>query len=210
MAQQTIILPRVRMYWGDLFKPAADGKDEKTGRVFPGQYTFTGIFAPDSEAGKLAQSTFLKVAQEEFGPNFQAIVSAIDPKKRCIRNGDHKLDKEGNVIEGFGGMLYISAKNKARPVVIDSFFTNGKPTLILEDSGRIFRGCYVNAKVEISAYTSRIAEVGRMIGAKILAVQYVEEGPAFGSPPPTADGFEDMGGAPSLEGMDEATAALFG
>lgn len=212
MAQQTIILPKVRAWWLDLFKPAADSTDPKTGKPIKGKYTATVIFAPDSEAGKLASATFAKVAAEEFGPNWQAIVEAIAPSKKCIRNGNHKLDKDGNVVEAFAGKLFLSAKNDLRPVVIDSFFTGGKPTPITEDNGRIFRGCWLNVKVEISAFTSKNTEVGRMIGAKILAVQYVdEEAEAFGSAPPTADGFGDLGGGPSLSGdMPEGAAALFG
>jgi hypothetical protein len=198
MAQKTLILKNTRLYWSDLFQPAKDYKDEKTGRVTPGQYTATVIFDPNSEAGKLAQATFAEVAKEEFGPNFATILQAIDPKKKAIRNGNHKLDKEGNIVEGFKDMLYLSAKNKQKPIVIDSFFTAGQPTPITEDSGRIYRGCMVNVKVEISAFTSKISEVGRMVGAKILAVQFAGDGEAFGSPPPTADGFGDMGGAPEM------------
>lgn len=212
MAQQTIILPKVRAWWLDLFKPADDSKDQTTGDIIKGKYSATVIFDPTSEAGKLATATFAKVAADEFGPNWQAIVEAIDPKKKAIKNGNHKLDKEGNVMEPFVGKLFLTAKNDLKPVVIDSYFTAGKPTPITEDNGRIFRGCYVNVKVEISAFTSKNPKVGRMIGAKILAVQYVdEEAEAFGSAPPTADGFGDLGGGPSLSGdMPEGAAALFG
>lgn len=204
MSQQVVILKDVRGYWFDIFAPAADSVDDKTGQAYKGKYTTTAIFAPDSEAGKVATSTFAKVAADEFGPNWKAIVEAIDPKKKCIKQGSHKLDKDGNVQDGFAGMLYLSAKNTVKPIVIDS---NLAP--IREDNGRIFRGCMVNIKVEISAFTSKNPQVGRMIGAKILGVQYAGEGKAFGSAPPTADGFEAVAGSDAFGDMSADAAALF-
>lgn len=214
MADKQIILKDVRLWWHDAFKPSTDRTDEKTGRNIPGQYKATVIFAPDSEAGKLARAAFQEVAAAEFGPNWAVCVEAIPAQGKCIRNGDHKLDDDGNSVEAFKDMLYLSAsRDPARggpPLVIDSFFTNGAPTKITEDSGRIYRGCKVNLKIEISAYTSKNKEVGRRISAKFLVMQFAGDGEAFGSAPPTADGFEDMGGAPSLDGVDANTAALFG
>lgn len=198
MSSQTLILKDVRLFWADLFHPAADSTDEKTGQVIKGKYTATLIFDPASDAGKAAQAAFQKAAADEFGANWAKVVEAIDPKKKCIKKGDHKLDKDGNVYPGFEGQLYLAAKNTVKPVVVDSYFTNGKPTPIDENSGRIYRGCYVNAKIEISAFTSKNPAVGRMIGAKVLAVQFARDGEAFGAAQPTADGFEDLGGAPAL------------
>lgn len=204
MSQQTVILKNVRLYWADIFAPAADFTDPKTGKLIKGKYKFDVIFAPDSDAGKVATSTFAKVAADEFGQNWKAIVDAIDPKKKCIRNGNHKLDKEGNIIQGFEGMLYLSAKSDVRPVIIDN---NLAP--IKDDNGRIYRGCTVTVKVEISAFTSKITEVGRMIGAKSLGIQFIADGEAFGSAPPTADGFEAVAGSDAFGDMPADAAALF-
>jgi len=202
-SSKVIFMNDVRLAWSDLFVKAEDGKDDKTGKVIPGKYGCTCIFDPKSEAGKLAQATFVEVAKGEFGPNFMAIIDAIDAKKKCIRNGNHKLDDDGNVVEGYKDMLYIAAKNQAKPKVVDQFLKD------LTDDGTVYRGCYINLKVEISAYTSKIAEVGRCISAKVLAVQFARNGEAFGAAPPSADGFA-AASAPTLADMDASTASLFG
>jgi len=191
MANKIIFLNDVRMYWGDLFTKAQDRTDTQTGKLIPGTFTFTGIFAPDSAAGKTATAAIQEVAQQEFGANWQAAIESIPVNRKPVRKGDLNLDKDGNVKPGFEGMLYISAKNDMKPKVVDA-----NPQIELHDGqGRPYRGCRVNAKIEISAYTSKKPGVGRCLSAKILAVQWVGDGEAFGSAPPTADGFDVVPGA---------------
>ena len=74
MANKIIFLNDVRMYWGDLFTKAEDRTDQQTGKLIPGTFTFTGIFAPDSAAGKTATAAIQEVSQQEFGANWQAAV----------------------------------------------------------------------------------------------------------------------------------------
>ena len=190
MANKTIFLNDIRLFWADLYQKGQD-RTAPDGKLIPGTYSITGIFAPDSAAGKTALAAIQEVAQQEFGSNWQAAVESIPTNRKPVRKGDLNLDKDGNVKDGFAGMLYISAKNGLKPKVVDA-----NPAIELtENSGRPYRGCRVNAKIEISAYTSKTQGVGRCLSAKILAVQWVGDGEAFGSAPPTADGFETVPGS---------------
>lgn len=208
MASKTLILNNVRLYWADLFEPAKDSQDNKTGRVIKGKYGCTVIIDPASASGKAAGAAVLEVAKAEWGPNAPTVLKALDSKKKALRDGNSYLDKDGAIRPDFADMLYLAAKNELKPLVIAKGFHNGKPVSLSAD-GRTFqdgveihlpveckvpyRGCYVNLKVSIDAYTSKNAEVGRQVAAKVLAVQFMADGDAFGAAPPTADGFGDMG-----------------
>ena len=58
-----------------------------------------------------------------------------------------------------------------------------------------YRGCYVNAKVEFVAGKSFKGSDGQIIPnqvfARIIAIQFVKDGEAFGSGPTNAEGFDD-------------------
>lgn len=214
MSTKIITLPNVRLYWSDLFTKAKDTQDKATGRTILGKYGCTVIIDPASPAGAAVQAAVNEVAFAEFGKNFAVILGAMDAKKQCLRDGDKYLDAEGEVRPDFAGQKYLAAKNDVKPVVIAYAFHNGKPVVLSADGGTFqdgvpvavpfeakapYRGCFVNVKVSIDAFTSKNAEVGRMVAAKILAVQFAKDGDAFGSAPPTADGFADLGANTSYD-----------
>lgn len=199
-----IILKDVRLAFPDLWKPGEPMPGSTSGPKFGA----TGIFAPNSEAAKVAIAEFNRVCQEKFGPNWQAIAGEIEKSKKCIRKGDSNLDKAGEVRNGFAGMLYIVAKNKAKPAVVDGKKMNGQWVHLDESSGKPYGGCKVNLKVEI--YAMAKPGMGKSVNASLLAVQFVGDGEAFGAAPGTADGFEeeDMGDeAPAASGSADG---LFG
>ena len=195
-----VILPNVRLAHPHLFKAA----DPMAGSNSGPKYDSTGIFAPDSEAGKLAQNAFITEAQKTFGANFQAIVGAMDKGKKCLRQGNTKLTKEGKISTGFENMLYIVAKNAKKPIVIADRFFQGKP-IELDEAGNAYQngtridpgfkpvvpygGCYVNLKVEVYGMNKPGIQG---IYATLMAVQYHAQGESFGgSAAPSADGFEE-------------------
>lgn len=203
-----IILKNVRLSFPDLFKPGdpPPGSASKTPK-----YGAQAIFAKDSDAMKVAYAEFCRVAAEKWGANWQTIVGAIEGSKKCIREGNKHLDKSGNVREGYADMMYVVARNKAKPAVVDNRFVGGQPVPLTEESGKPYGGCYVNMKIEIYAIDK--PGQGRSINASLMAVQFLRDGDAFSGGPGTADGFEDEGGdegeMPSGASA-EAAANLFG
>lgn len=200
---QIIILNKVRLAHPHMFVPAAPMAGSTSGP----KYDACGIFTPTSEAGLLAQKAFMEEAQKTFGPNFQAIVGAMDKGKKCLRNGNGKLTKEGTISNGFENMLYIVAKNAKKPVVVSNRFYNGTPIELDEagnayqngvriDAGQLgfkpvvpYGGCYVNMKVEVYGMNKPGIQG---IYATLMAVQFDEDGTAFGGgAAPSADGFDE-------------------
>lgn len=102
-----------------------------------------------------------------------------NPNKFCFQDGDTKE------YDGYAGMMALTAKNSARPLLID----RDKTPLTAAD-GKPYAGCYVNASVEIFAYDSS----GIGISASLKGVQFVRDGDAFGGgAPASADEFDDLG-----------------
>jgi Protein of unknown function (DUF2815) len=203
-----VILKNVRLSYPDIWQPGAPPKNAKPGQV--GKFGCQGIFAPDSEAAKVAQAAFLKAAQETFGPNWQAILEAMEKSKKCIRNGNANLDQSGNVRQGYAGNLYIVARNKSKPVIVDAAKRGGEWVHLTEADGKPYGGCYVNLKVDIYAQKAK-GEISANVSATLKAIQFVSDGEAFGSGPGNADGFEDMGTDEGEGSASPAVAAnLFG
>lgn len=221
-----VFLNNVRLAHPHLHSPAAPMAGSTSGP----KYDSTFIMPTDSQACKDSTAAFMTESQKTFGANFQAIVGAMDKGKKCLRNGNGKLTKEGKISDGFEGMMYLVAKNKMKPVVIASRFYNGKP-VHLDEAGNAFvdgkamtvaelgfkpeapyGGCYVNAKVEVYAMNKPGIQG---VYATLLAVQYHDKGVAFGSGgAPSADGFEegDYGdeGNPFASAPATPAANLFG
>ncbi len=183
-----MILRNVRLSFPDLFEPSKPGPGMQGGPKYGAQF----IMEPNSDAFKVASEAFFAVAKEKFGPNWQAILNSMEKSKKAIRKGDDNLDKSGAVRDGYAGMFYVVARNKAKPAVVDSKFLNGQPVPLEASSGKPYGGCYVNAKVEFYAMDKQ--GQGKSLNCTLLAVQFVRDGDAFAGGPGTADGFEDTGG----------------
>lgn len=209
-----VILKDVRLSHPHLWTPAQPMAGSQSGP----KYDSTGIFAPTSGAGTLAQNAFVSEAQKTFGVNWQNIVGALDKGKKCLRDGNKKLTKEGKQSPGYEGMLYIAAKNAKKPIVIADRFFQGNP-IELDEAGNAYQngariepgqlgfkpsvpygGCFVNLKVEIYAMNKPGLQG---IYATLMAVQFHRDGESFGGgAAPSADGFDegdfDDGETPSV------------
>lgn len=100
----------------------------------------------------------------------------------ALHDGDDKASK----YDGFAGMRYISPSSDTRPTVVDR---DRSP--LTKDDGRIYSGCYVNAKVEFWTMDNNF---GQRVNCTLLGVQFVKDGDAFGagSPPANPDDFPDL------------------
>ncbi len=193
-----VILKNVRLSYPDLWKPGKpmnDGDTPKYGAQF--------IFDKDSEAAAAAKAALTQAAQETFGANWQAIVGAMEKSKKCVRNGNDNLTKEGSIRDGYADKLYLVARNKSKPLVIGPRRgPDGQFPVLTEDGGKPYGGCYVNVKVDIKAMKAK-DRIPNQIYATLLTVQFVSDGEAFGAAPGTAEGFDDVEGADAGSGGDD-------
>ena len=194
----TVILKNVRLSYPDLHKPGKplnDGDTPKYGAQF--------IFDQDSSAAIEAKNALTAAAKETFGENWQAIVSAMEKSKKCLRKGDDNLTKDGAVRDGYGGKLYLVARNKAKPLLIGGRKdANGQFPVLTEESGKPYGGCYVNVKVDIKAMKAK-DRIPNQIYASLMTVQFVADGEAFGAAPGTAEGFDEVEGAEAPATADD-------
>ncbi len=184
-----VILKNVRISFPDLFKagkPMNEGDTAKFG--------CQSIIDIGSDAEKAAKAAMAAVAQETFGANWQTIVKAMEKSKKCLRNGDDNLDKEGNIRDGYAGKMYLVARNKAKPALVGRKNADGSFQTLVEADGKPYGGCYANVKVDIKAMKAK-DKIPNQIYASLLAVQFVRDGDAFGAAPGTPDGFDDEPGA---------------
>lgn len=112
----------------------------------------------------------------------------------ALHDGDDKQK-----YEGFPGNFYLSPSNDTRPTAVDR-----DKSPLTKDDGKLYSGCYVNAKVEIWVQDNNY---GQRVNATLLGVQFVKDGDAFGAgaPPANPDDFPDL----DAEGGDEDDG-LFG
>lgn len=128
----------------------------------------------------------LAVANEAWKGKGAQMLKTLEASKKAIRDGDLRVNKSGDVYEGYEGNQYVTAKNTARPLVI------GRDRAPLtEDDGVIYSGCIVNAIVEVYANT---VPAKKGVFAALKGVQFWADADAFGG-----------GGTARAEEFDEAT-----
>ncbi|CAN0502063.1 unnamed protein product, partial [Phaeothamnion confervicola] len=83
--------------------------------------------------------------------------------------------------------------SSGRPLVID-----GQKNPLVEEDGKPYGGCYVNATVEI--YAQKGENAGIRCG--LLAVQFARDGDAFtAGSKPSADDFDDVAAGATAEDL---------
>ena len=203
-SSKSVILKDVRLAWADIFKP---GEGMNGG---PPKFKVTGLFAPDSDAAKLAKGAMVEAARGLWGDNAVKMIQSMQANSKAVRNGNDKMDDKGEVRSEYAGQLFISASNKSKPQIVGPKRIDGKFVHIKEDGGcqvdgldvkppyKItvpYRGCYVNLKVQMIAGKSFKGGDGQIVPnqvyAKIEAVQFLRDGEAFGAGPSSAEGFDD-------------------
>lgn len=114
----------------------------------------------------------LKVADEAWKGKGKAMLGALEASKKAVRSGDMRLDKAGNVRDGYEGRTYITAKNAMRPKVIDR-----RRDPVDEEDGIVYSGCVVNVMCELYANTQPSK---KGVFASLLGVQFVRDDKRFG------------------------------
>lgn len=148
------------------------------------------------------EQVLIEVATEtwktkEAGMN---MLKSLESSRKSVRRGDTRVSRAGEVYEGYAGILYIAAKSKTKPMLLDRA---GQP-LTDEHRGMIYSGCYVNAIIDIYG----IADPKRKgVFAGLNAVQFVKDGDAFAGGAPVQVGEDGDLGALDEEEKDDLVGA---
>ena len=159
------------------------------------KYSVNFILNPtDVEMGELNQIV-TAMATEKWGEGAAGIINLIkgDKRLRCFGKGEEKLDKKGQVYDGFAGMVYISASNKDQPNLYGADANLLPPTAPMN---QMFAGG--NYCSGVISFWLQDNSFGRGIRANLDGVQYISEGEHFGSVGPDAGSiFQPVPGAPA-------------
>lgn len=184
-----VFLNNVRISFPDLFVPKAleQGQTPKYGADFiiTDDTQVLAVKADGTKVKTTMDKVLEAVANEAWDENGAKMLKALEPSKKCYRDGDTKMNRGGEIYDGYEGTHYVAAKNKARPTVIDR-----DRTPLTEDDGKPYSGCYVNVKIDVYAMTDMKR---KGVFASLLGVQFVKDGDAFsGGAVAGADEFDDI------------------
>ena len=148
-----------------------------------GKPAFSASFLIDPKDPQVAviNNAINAVAAEKWGAKAEAMLKTIRAAdKTCLHSGDLKAN-----YDGFEGMLYISARNAIKPLVVD---TNRSP--LTEQDGKPYAGCYVNVSLELWPQDNNY---GKRINATLMGVQFYKDGESFvGGGVASEDDFDDL------------------
>lgn len=110
-----------------------------------------------------------------------AVLKKSPPSKDkfCLRESDREDYPEGSYI--------LKASNPVPPIVLGK-----NRERLTKETNTIYSGCYVNAKIEVWGQTNAW---GKRVNAKLIAIQFAEDGEPFGayiSEAKAVEGFEDL------------------
>ena len=150
-------------------------------------YSAAFLMKPDHPSVAKLRAAFDSIGKDKWGAKWPNVKKEIEAKDRfALHDGDTKSD-----YAGFEGQLFVSSRNKSRPLVID----RDKSPLTQAD-GRPYAGCFVHASIELWAQDN---SYGKRINASLRGVQFYKDGEAFAGGGAASDDEFD-----SVE--DEATA----
>ena len=167
MAQVT--LKNVRLSFPHLFEPQASDNGEP-------KYNATFILEPNSPNAKALKAAVEAVAKEKWKDKADGTLAALRKTDKVCYREHEKTNQSGEVYEGFEGMHFVTASDKARPTVVDR-----DRTPLTAADGKPYGGCYVNVVLDIWPQDNTY---GKRVNASLKAVQFSKDGDAFGGSAP--------------------------
>jgi ssDNA-binding protein len=173
------MLKGVRISFPDIFQAV---QYEGAG---PFNYRATFLIVPGSVNDKLVQDAITKAANMKWEKKAEEVLKTVrgQSQKFAYISGEQKA------YDGYAGMMALTTsrpQESGAPLVLDK---NPDVKLTAED-GRIYGGCYVNAKVQVWCQDNKF---GKGVRCTLIAVQFMADGESFGgAPPATAEGFETV------------------
>ena len=148
-----------------------------------GKPAFSAAFLidPADPQVKAINAAIDQTATEKWGAKAPAMLAQMrKADKVALHDGDLKA-----TYDGFPGNLFISARNPLRPTVVGS-----DKTPLVEQDGKPYAGCYVNAVLELWAQDNNY---GKRVNATLMGVQFLRDGDAFaGGGVASDDDFDDV------------------
>jgi len=133
-----------------------------------GKYEATFLISKkDTEIKKILDDLIKKVISESK--------VKIPSDKVCLKDGDERFGKDGEVYDGYEDHWSLKASNEKRPTVI-----NRDKSPLTEEDEVIYAGCYVNAVIDFWVQNN---SYGRRLNANLYGVQFLKDGEAFGIGP---------------------------
>ena len=132
-------------------------------------YGASFIFEPDHPAVAQCKEAIEAVGKEKWGAKWAAVQKELTAKDRTfLHDGDGKAN-----LAGFSGNMFISARSKTRPTVVD-----GQRNPLTVDDGKPYSGSYVHVIIEVWPQDNSF---GKRINCTLKGVQFVRDGEAFAS-----------------------------
>ncbi len=166
-----IITPKFRLSFPWLF----EAQPPMAGSAGPAMYSLVALFDKSTDLS-LLKSAASAAANAMWPDKTKRPANFRTP----FRNGDEKQ------LDGYAGMIYITAKSKTRPGVVDQ---NVKPIM---SQDVLYAGCYCIAQVTCYAY-SKAGNAGVAFG--LSNVQKVADGEPFTARSKPEDVFKAVAGA---------------
>jgi len=130
----------------------------------------------DSKEGKF-EATFLisKEQQKDLIKEIEAKIALIQKDNKAKVSPDKICFKDGDFVDydGYEGHMSIKAGANRRPTVIDR-----DKTPLVEDDGKPYAGCYVNAVLELWYQDN---SYGKRVNCNLLGIQFSKDGDSFGA-----------------------------
>lgn len=168
-------------------------KKEKSAEEGKPKYSLNLLMDPDTKEGKaniaLIEKELLALAKRTWGDKGEKVLKALDSKRRPLLDGDDCTNSEGDVYNGYEGMMAFKAANPKE----FKRLARDKSVLTEDDADRmnlLYGGCFVDAVVNIYAITEK-AKGGNGIFASIEVVRHRKDGEAFGAAPVDEDDYLD-------------------
>lgn len=139
------------------------------------KFSITMLFDKKTDITSLKRAV-VAAATAEWGPKEKWPKNLVLP----FRDGDEKSD-----LEGYEGMIYVSASSKNRPGVV-----NQKREPIVEEDGAFYAGCYARATLNAFAWSYGKAKHGVSFG--LLNVQKLRDGESFSGRRNAEDDFDSV------------------
>lgn len=182
-SKMIVKIRNARLAFPALFQPKAFNGEGKPA------FSASLILDPKHPAVKEIEAAINEVAKAKWANKADAILKQLKATdKLCLHDGDTKAQ-----YDGFPGNLYVSARNPAKPLVVDA-----DKTELAEADGRPYAGCYVHASIELWAQDNGY---GKRVNATLRGVRFYKDGDAFaGGAPASEDEFDEF----DDEGAEEA------
>ena len=177
-------LINVRLAFPQLFEARSFNGDDNAA------FSASFIMEPDHPSvDELAKATDV-VGKEKWGAKWDQTKKELTLKDKLpLHDGDIKAN-----YAGFAGNVFVNARNKTRPSVVD----RDTSPLVLAD-GKPYAGCYVIASLELWAQDNNY---GKRINATLRGVQFLRDGEAFsGGAAANEDEFEAISDDELLAGL---------